>query len=107
MAFQCAAGVCVMTELLNDVALRRAPLSRSDVREMIDETRLGRLLAGYRGAPVADRAALEDAILRLSALSVAHQDAIESIDINPVLVLPEGEGCVAVDALIVKPEDEA
>ncbi|TNB49393.1 acetate--CoA ligase family protein [Martelella lutilitoris] len=97
----------VMTELLNDVALRRAPLSRTDVAEMIDETRLGRLLAGYRGSPVADRAALEDAVLRLSALSVAHQDAIESIDINPVLVLPEGEGCVAVDALIIKPEDEA
>lgn len=95
----------VMTELLNDVALRRAPLSRNDVSEMIDETRLGKLLAGYRGAPAADRAALEGAIMRLSALSVAHADAIESIDINPVLVLGEGDGCVAVDALIVKPED--
>lgn len=97
----------VITELLNDVALRRAPLSRTDVAEMIDETRLGRLLAGYRGSPAADRAALEEAIMRLSALSVAHAGAIESIDINPVLVLAEGEGCVAVDALIVKPEGKA
>jgi len=94
----------VMTELLNDVALRRAPLTAEDAREMIDETRLGALLEGFRGAPKADRAALEDAILRLSALSVAHAERIEGIDINPVLVLPEGEGCVAVDALIVKPE---
>ncbi|WP_165978805.1 acetate--CoA ligase family protein [Antarcticimicrobium luteum] len=97
----------VMTELLNDVALRRAPLTAKDAREMIDETRLGKLLAGFRGAPRADRAALEEAILRLSALSVAHAETVESIDINPVLVLPEGEGCVAVDALIIKPEDAA
>ena len=97
----------VMTELLDDVALRRAPLSYRDAQEMIDETRLGQLLDGFRGAPRADRAALEDAILRLSALSVAHAGTIDSIDINPVLVLPEGEGCVAVDAPIVKPEAEA
>lgn len=97
----------VMTELLDDVALRRAPLSRSDVDEMIGETRLGMLLEGFRGAPRADRAALEDAILRLSALAVAHAPEIESIDINPLLVLPEGEGCVAVDALIIKPEEAA
>ena len=94
-----------MTELLDDVALRRAPLSRRDVKDMIGETRLGMLLQGYRGAPRADRAALEDAILRLSDLAVEHAQEIESIDINPLLVLPEGEGCVAVDALIVKPEE--
>ncbi|WP_180901650.1 acetate--CoA ligase family protein [Martelella soudanensis] len=97
----------VMTELLDDVALRRAPLSRRDVAGMIDETRLGRLLEGFRGAPRADRAALEEAILKLSALAVAHSGSIEGIDINPMLVLPEGEGCVAVDALIVKPEARA
>ena len=96
----------VMTELMNDVALRRAPLSREDVAEMIDETSLGRLLEGFRGAARADRAALEEAVLRLSAFSVAHAVSIESIDINPLIVLPEGKGCVAVDALIIKPEGE-
>ena len=61
----------VMTELLDDVALRRAPLSRRDVKDMIGETRLGMLLQGLPGrAPRADRAALEDAILRLSDLAV-------------------------------------
>lgn len=94
----------VMTELLNDVALRRAPLTQADVAEMIDETRLGQLLEGFRGAPRADRAALEDAVVRLSMLAIAHADTIDSIDINPLIVLPEGEGCIAVDALIIKPE---
>lgn len=95
----------IMTELMNDVALRRAPLSRRDVAAMIDETRLGDLLAGFRGSPAADRNALEEAVLRLSQLAVAHADEIDSIDINPLLVLPDGEGCVAVDALIVKTGD--
>lgn len=97
----------VLTELLNDVALRRAPLAPEDARAMIDETRLGRLLDGFRGAPRADRAALEAAILRLSDFAVAQAERIEGIDINPVLVLPEGQGCIAVDALIVKPEAAA
>lgn len=91
----------VMTELFNDVALRRAPVSRHQATEMIDETRLGVLLRGYRGAPVADRASLEDAICRLSWLALDHAKAIESIDINPMLVLPEGQGCIAVDALVI------
>ncbi|RYH12299.1 acetate--CoA ligase family protein [Tropicimonas sp. IMCC6043] len=94
----------VMTELLEDVALRRAPLTTEDARQMIDETRLGRLLDGFRGAPRADRAALETAILRLSDFALDHADAVQSIDINPVIVLPEGSGCVAVDGLIVTTE---
>ena len=92
----------VMAELMNDIALRRAPLTQRDVADMIDETRLGLLLQGYRGAEPADRAALEEAALRLSAFALAHADRLESIDINPLLVLPKG--CIAVDALIVKPE---
>ncbi|MEO9779266.1 MAG: acetate--CoA ligase family protein [Sedimentitalea sp.] len=92
----------VMTELLNDVALRRAPLDRIDIAEMIDETRLCQLLDGFRGDPCADRNALEKAVMKFSDFAVAHQDQIESVDINPLLVLPDGEGCVAVDALIVK-----
>lgn len=96
----------VMTELLNDVALRRAPLGRTDVSEMIDETRLGQLLDGFRGDPRADRNAFEDAVLKFSDFAVVFQDEIESIDINPLLVLPDGEGCVAVDALIIKAGDD-
>lgn len=93
-----------LTELLDDVSLRRAPLTRAEAGRMIDETRLASLLAGYRGAPEADRGALEDTIVRLSQFAAAHAEHIEGIDLNPVLVLPKGQGCVAVDALIVKRE---
>ena len=92
------------TELLNDVSMRRAPLSPGDVEEMIEETRLGALLGGFRGAPPADRAALVNAALSLSAVGRDFAEEIDSIDINPLIVLPEGRGCVAVDALIVKRE---
>lgn len=92
----------VMTELLNDTTLRRAPLGLDDAREMIDETKLAQLLAGFRGAAPADRAALETAIVQLSEFALIHADEIDSIDLNPVLVLPQGQGCVAVDALIIK-----
>lgn len=91
-------------ELLDDVSMRRAPLSPHDVREMIEETRLGEILSGFRGAPPADREALVRAVLALSAVARDFADDIESIDINPLIVLPKGEGCVAVDALIVKRE---
>ncbi len=93
-----------MTELLDDVALRRAPLTPADVTEMIDETLLARLFDGFRGAPRADRTAFEQMVLRFSDLAVDLGDRIESIDINPVFVRPEGQGCLAVDALIVKAE---
>lgn len=93
-----------MTELFEDVTMRRAPLNERDVEAMIDETRLGRLLDGFRGAPRADRAALVRAVMALSDLATDFADQIESIDINPVFVFPEGEGCIAVDALVVKTE---
>jgi len=96
----------VKTELFNDVALRRAPVGPDEAREMINETWLGVLLDGFRGAPPADRTALEHAICALSQLVVDHGDGIESIDINPVLVLPRGQGCIAVDALILRCEGE-
>lgn len=95
----------VMTELFNDVALRRAPVTPNEAREMIDETRIGVLLGGFRGSPMADRSALEAAICALSRLAVEHGAGIESIDINPILVLPQGRGCIAVDALVIRREE--
>ena len=53
-----------------------------------------------RGAPPADEDALVEAIARLAAFAAAQGDALESIDINPFIVLPRGQGAVAVDALI-------
>ena len=89
-----------LTELVDDVSLRRAPLTEHDVEEMIDETRLGRLLAGLRGAPAADRGALVQAVLALSRYALAAGDDVQSVDVNPLIVHPGG--AVAVDALIVR-----
>jgi len=65
-------------------------------------------LEGVRGAPPADLEALAEALARLSVLAAAEEARIESIDVNPFLVLPEGQGAVALDALIVpRQPDEA
>jgi hypothetical protein len=60
------------------------------------------LLDGARGAPPADRGALAELIANLSRFAVDHADLIEEIDLNPVIVHPQGRGLSVVDALIVK-----
>jgi acyl-CoA synthetase (NDP forming) len=89
----------VYVELLRDVTFKVAPVTDKDVREMLSSVRGSKLLEGWRGAPPADRAALETAILRLSQL-VGLVPEIAELDLNPLKVLPEGRGCVVVDARI-------
>ena len=88
----------IYVEALADVSFRLAPLTREDAEAMIDEVRSAKLLTGLRGAPPADRAALVDAIVRISRLAADH-DEIAELDVNPLLVLPEG--AVAVDARVI------
>jgi acyl-CoA synthetase (NDP forming) len=90
----------IYVEALADVSFRLAPLTAEDAGEMIDEVRSARLLSGLRGAPAGDRAALADAIVRVGQLAADHPQIAE-LDINPLLVLPEGQGVVAVDARII------
>jgi len=90
----------VLVDVIDTVALRPLPLRRGDAEAMIDETVLGRLLAGARGQ-AADRAALVQLIYALSDFAVAVEPDLAEIDLNPIKVLAAGEGCVAVDALIV------
>lgn len=90
----------VLAEVMDDVALRIAPLSRADVEQMIDETRLGPLLSGVRGAPRCDRAALVEAVLTLCTLAVGIPEPFE-LDLNPIAVLPEGRGVCVLDAAYV------
>jgi acyl-CoA synthetase (NDP forming)/RimJ/RimL family protein N-acetyltransferase len=92
----CGAGGRAV-ELLGDVAVRLAPLTRRDAHEMVRGLRTFPLLDGYRGAPVCDVGALEDVLLRLSALAAARPEIAE-LDCDPVLVSPHG--AVAVDARI-------
>ena len=75
----------VLTELLRDSSLRIATFDRMDARDMIEELKVGKLLAGYRGAPALDRDALEDLLVRLSRLAVNYP-AIRELDFNPVFI---------------------
>ena len=92
----CGAGGTAV-ELLKDVAVRITPLTDRDAAEMIRSLQTFPLLDGYRGAPKGDVAALEELLLRVSALVDAHP-TIAELDCNPVRVLPEG--VVVVDARV-------
>lgn len=89
----------VMVELFEDVVFRVLPLTDRDVSEMIEETRVSRLLKGYRGSPPADVAALERLLLALGTLAEAAP-RIAEIDLNPALVHPNGEGISLIDARV-------
>ncbi|MGY9006425.1 MAG: acetate--CoA ligase family protein [Alphaproteobacteria bacterium] len=91
----------ILVELYKDVALGRAGLNRAEAEAMIDATRAGKLLDGYRGAAPADRDAVVDAILRMGRFAEETKGLIEAVDINPLLARPKGQGCVALDALVV------
>jgi hypothetical protein len=83
------------------VSLRRCPITRSQARAMIAEVRGARLLGGFRGSPKADIEALADTLVRVSHLAMHLEGRLAELDINPLLVLPAGQGVKAVDALIV------
>jgi len=86
-----------MVELLKDIAFKIAPLSREDILAMINETIAGRLLKGFRGSKPADMEAVVDVIARLSQLAIDNPE-ISEIEINPLIVYPEGEGVMAIDS---------
>ena len=89
----------VFVEVLKDVTFRLAPFGVDEAHRMIDEIAGRAMLDGVRGAPPADIAALAEALSKLSVFAAENADRIETIDVNPFIVLPEG--AVAVDALIV------
>jgi acyl-CoA synthetase (NDP forming) len=90
----------ILVELLKDSSLRLPPLSHEEALEMIHETRGARLLQGFRGRPPADIEAVADALVRVSQLAVDLGDLVAALDINPLMVLPKGQGVRAVDVLV-------
>ena len=86
----------IEVELLRDVAMGVAPLTRSQAERMLDSTRTGVRLKGWRGSPPADRAAVLDAMLRLSQAACDFPEIAE-LEINPLYVLSAGQGAYAVD----------
>ncbi len=90
----------IYVELFKDVGFGIAPLTRSRALEMIETTKAGRLLQGYRGGPVYDLNGVVDAIGRLSQLALDFP-SISEVEINPLLVLPEGQGAKVLDARLI------
>jgi acyl-CoA synthetase (NDP forming) len=95
----------VHVEVLKDVTFRLAPFNRDEALRMIDEIRGRALLSGVRGAAASDVDAIADLLVNISEFAAAHRDDIETIDLNPVLAWPKGEGAVALDALVVPRQD--
>jgi len=91
----------IFVEIFKDSVFKKPPLSEQDALEMVMGIKGYPILAGARGKGPKDVRALTDALLRISALVQEIGDRIEEMDINPLLVLPEGKGVKAVDALIV------
>ena len=92
-----------LVELLKDVSFRVCPVDKKEIREMIFETKGSQLLNGFRGKPKGDIDALVETIHKVSQIMV-HEE-IDEMDINPLFVLPEGQGVLAVDFRIYKMED--
>lgn len=98
----------VLVEVLRDVSFRVAPFGEDEALRMIAETKASAVLKGVRGAPPADIEALARSLSRLSLFAAAHRETILSVDVNPFVVLPEGEGALALDAVILtehRPEE--
>jgi len=89
----------VQVELIKDVSFSIHPLRDVDPDRMLERLKSLPMLLGYRGRPVGDVAALKQTLLRLSAL-IEDFPEIEQMEINPLIVLAEGQGCVAVDARV-------
>jgi acetate---CoA ligase (ADP-forming) len=95
----------VAVETTADVALRPLPLRVGDAEGLVGEGLVAKLLAGFPGQPSADVEALARCLYALADHAWAARAAIAEIDLNPIKVLPRGQGCVVVDALIVPRSD--
>ncbi|MEM4730967.1 MAG: acetate--CoA ligase family protein [Sulfolobales archaeon] len=90
----------IFVEVLKDVSLRITPITVYDAEEMIREIRAASILEGYRGAPPRDKKAIIDLIIKVGRL-MDEVPEVTDIDLNPVMVFPEGRGAKIADARIL------
>lgn len=90
----------ILVELLEDSAILTLPADENAIRVAISGLKVARLLAGYRGGARGDMDALVAAVASAASYVVSNASIIEELDINPIMVLPAGDGVVAADALI-------
>lgn len=94
----------IFTEALSDVTFRLAPLSETDIADMVDDIHSRALLGKFRGESAVDRKILTETLMGLSRAAMENPDILE-IDINPLIITPDGRP-VAVDALVIKGDSE-
>ncbi len=90
----------VLVNLIEDSHTLLLPTDRQSVAAALDSLKVMQLLSGYRGQRAGDRDAVIDAILAVATFAEHHRDRLLELDVNPLLVLPLGEGAIAVDAFI-------
>ncbi|OEY65317.1 acetate--CoA ligase family protein [Marinobacter sp. X15-166B] len=90
----------ILVELLKDSRPLLLPTNRTEVEQALRSLQTASLLFGFRGRPEADLEAVIDAVMAIADYAERHQDSLIELDVNPLLVLPEGQGVVAADALI-------
>jgi acyl-CoA synthetase (NDP forming) len=90
----------ILVELVGDAANLLLPVDRASVEVALMSLKVARLLRGFRGKGAGDVAATVDAILAIAAFAEAHWSRLLELDVNPLIVLPQGQGIVAVDALL-------
>jgi acetyltransferase len=86
----------IYVEILRETGIRVAPIDRQEAARLVDECRAAALLGGARGQPEMDRDALLDVVVRISWLLYDFPRILE-LDLNPLRVLPKGQGCAALD----------
>jgi acyl-CoA synthetase (NDP forming) len=91
----------VQVELYKDVAIRLAPISEQTAREAIASTKIMRLLSGFRGRPPGDIQAVAKTMSAVSRFIAEFSDRISEIEINPLAVMENGQGCVALDCVLI------
>lgn len=91
----------IHAEVLKDVAVQAAPVTVDEAAEMIRSLKMFAILDGARGQPKADIAAAARSVARLSEFAFRHRDDVSEIDMNPILVRPQGQGVVVLDALMI------
>ncbi|MDK1375057.1 MULTISPECIES: acetate--CoA ligase family protein [unclassified Sinorhizobium] len=90
----------ILVELLDDSAILTLPTTEEAISEAIDSLKIKKLLDGYRGGPKGDVAALTRTVAAAASYVVSNASKLDELDINPIMVLPEGQGAIAADALI-------
>ena len=90
----------VLVNLVDDSARLLLPLDQVELTTALGRLKLDSLIRGYRGGPPGDRRALLDMVIAIADYAGRERSRLLELDVNPIVVLPEGQGVVAVDALI-------